>query len=136
MMPKSFQSIVLIVCMCSHTKSCPTLCNPMDYSPLGFSIMGFFRQEYWSQLPCPSLGDISNPGIEPRLFCLLHWQMGSLPLIPPKDRVQASFTFLLTHSSDILLRDFYVSKMRLEEVEMELFVSSQPLIIVLKVYQF
>ena len=27
--------------------------------------MGFSRQEYWSGLPCPSLGDLSNTGIEP-----------------------------------------------------------------------
>ena len=28
--------------------------------------MGFSRQEYWSKLPCPPLGDLPNPGIEPR----------------------------------------------------------------------
>ena len=28
--------------------------------------MGFSRQEYWSGLPFPSLGDHLNPGIEPR----------------------------------------------------------------------
>ena len=28
--------------------------------------MGFSRQEYWSGLPCPPLGDLPNPGIEPR----------------------------------------------------------------------
>ena len=27
--------------------------------------MGLPRQEYWSGLPFPSLGDLSNPGIEP-----------------------------------------------------------------------
>ena len=26
--------------------------------------MGFPRQQYWSGLPCPSPGDLSNPGIE------------------------------------------------------------------------
>ena len=25
---------------------------------------GFFRQEYWSGLPCPPPGDLPNPGIE------------------------------------------------------------------------
>ena len=29
------------------------------------SSMGFSRQEYWSELPFPSPGDIPNPGIEP-----------------------------------------------------------------------
>ena len=27
--------------------------------------MGFSRQEYWSVLPCPSLWDLPDPGIEP-----------------------------------------------------------------------
>ena len=27
---------------------------------------GFYRQEYWSGLPFPSPGDLSNPGIKPR----------------------------------------------------------------------
>ena len=27
--------------------------------------MGFSRQGYWSGLPCPSLGDLPDPGIEP-----------------------------------------------------------------------
>ena len=27
--------------------------------------MGFSRQEYWSGLPCPSPGDLPNPGFEP-----------------------------------------------------------------------
>ena len=26
--------------------------------------MGFSRQEYWSELPCPSPGDLPDPGIE------------------------------------------------------------------------
>ena len=28
--------------------------------------MGFSRQEYWSGLPCPPLGDFPDPGIKPR----------------------------------------------------------------------
>ena len=28
--------------------------------------MGFSRQGYWSELPFPSPGDFSDPGIEPR----------------------------------------------------------------------
>ena len=27
--------------------------------------MGFSRQEYWSGLPCPPPGDLSDPRIEP-----------------------------------------------------------------------
>ena len=45
--------------------------------------MRFSRQEYWSGLPCPFPGDLPNPGIEPRLLHHVHWQTGSLPLVPP-----------------------------------------------------
>ena len=38
--------------------------------------MGFFRQEYWSGLPFPPPGDLSDPGVELET----HWQVGSLPL--------------------------------------------------------
>ena len=27
--------------------------------------IGFFKQEYWSGLPCPPPGDLPNTGIEP-----------------------------------------------------------------------
>ena len=37
----------------------------MDCSPPGSSVHGFFRQEYWSELPFPSLGDLLDLGIEP-----------------------------------------------------------------------
>ena len=45
--------------------------------------MGFSRQEQWSRLPCPPPGDRSNTEIEPTSLSLLHWQVGSLPLVPP-----------------------------------------------------
>ena len=52
----------------------------MDYTshqvPLS---MGSSRQEYWSRLPRPSPGHLSNPGIEP-LRHLLHRRADSLPL--------------------------------------------------------
>ena len=35
--------------------------------------MGFSRQEYWSGLPCPSPGDLPDPGMEPVSLWLLHW---------------------------------------------------------------
>ena len=47
-------------------KSCPTLCDPMDCSLQASLSMGFSRQEYWSELPFPSTGDLPDPGIEPR----------------------------------------------------------------------
>ena len=54
---------------CVHAKplqSCPTVFDPMDYIahqvPLS---MGFSRQEYWSKLPFPTMGDLPDPGIKP-----------------------------------------------------------------------
>ena len=52
-------------CYCLVTKLCPTLCDPIDCSPLGSLLMGFPRQEYWGGLPFPPPGDLSDPGIEP-----------------------------------------------------------------------
>ena len=54
---------------CIHAKllqSCPTFFyDPMDCN-LPDSSMGFSRQEYWSGLPCHSLGNLPNPGIKPK----------------------------------------------------------------------
>ena len=61
-------------------KSCPSHFNPMDYSPPGSSVPGIFRQEYWSGLSFPTLGDLPNPGIEPGSLVL---QADSLPTEPP-----------------------------------------------------
>ena len=43
---------------------CLTLCNPIDYSLPASLSMGFSRQEYWSELPCPPPGDLPDPEIE------------------------------------------------------------------------
>ena len=64
----------------SHTQFCATLQSVVHQTPLS---MGFSKQEYWSSLPCPPPGDLLDPGIKPRSFRLLCWQVGSLPLAPP-----------------------------------------------------
>ena len=46
----------------SHGRLCAALWAVVHQAPLS---MGFPRQEYRSGLPCPSLGDLPNPGIEP-----------------------------------------------------------------------
>ena len=48
------------------TQRCPTLFNPMDWGSPGSSVHGILQRRYWSGLPFPSLGDLPNPGIEPR----------------------------------------------------------------------
>jgi len=44
----------------------------------------FFRQEYYSGLPFPSLGDLPDPGIKPGSPAL---QAGSLPEPPGKPHI-------------------------------------------------
>ena len=49
---------------------------------------GFSRQEYWSGLPCPPLGDLPNPGIKPvssalKVDSLLLNHQGSPPNLYP-----------------------------------------------------
>ena len=71
-------------CECS---SCPALCYSMDCSPPGSSVRGILRQEQWSGLPCPSLGDLPDPWMKSTSLHPLHWQAGSLPLAPPMGKL-------------------------------------------------
>ena len=60
----------LCAVLCLVTQSCLTLWTPWTVvcqSPLS---MGFPKQEYWHGLPCPSPGDLPNPGLEPRCLTL------------------------------------------------------------------
>ena len=78
---------------CVHAKSlqsCPTLCNPMDYSPPGSCAHGILQARIleWVALPVeialPLLQEIfPTQRSNLHLSCLLHWQVGSLPLAPP-----------------------------------------------------
>ena len=43
--------------MCSVAQLCPIHCDPMH-------CVEFSREEYWSGLPFPSAGDLTNPGLE------------------------------------------------------------------------
>ena len=54
-----FCNLAILLHYCLAAKSCPTLLWPHELS------MGFSRQEYWSELPFPSPGDLPDPGIEP-----------------------------------------------------------------------
>ena len=63
------------------TKSNLTLETPWTVACQTPLSMGFSRQEYWSGLPPENL---LNPGIElVSLNVYMHWQAGSLPLVPP-----------------------------------------------------
>ena len=68
-------------CYCLVTKSCLTLCDPMNCIALQAPLsMGFSKQEYRSGLPFPTARDLPDPGIKPVSLCVLHWRADSLPL--------------------------------------------------------
>ena len=50
------------ITICSHVQLCATLWTVATQAPLS---KGFFRQEYWSELPCFPPGDLPDPGITP-----------------------------------------------------------------------
>ena len=70
---------VLLFC-CLVTKSCLTLCDPMDYNPPGSSVHGILRQEYQSGLPFLPPGDLTDPRVKPGSPAL---QADPLPSEPP-----------------------------------------------------
>ena len=76
----------MCVCVLSHILLFMT---PWTVASQASLSMEFSRQEYWSGLPCPPPGDLSNPGLNPHLLCLLHWLAGSLPLALPGKPVSA-----------------------------------------------
>ena len=74
---RSYEGLyVSVLCV----KSCLPLCNPMTAVHQAPLFMGFSRHRYWSGLPCPPPGDLSNPGIEPWSPAL---QADSLPSEAP-----------------------------------------------------
>ena len=66
------------------TQSCPTLCDPMDYT-----VMEFSRPEYWSWV-----GDLPNPGIEPRSPTLQADSLRAEPQGKPKNVGVGSLSLL------------------------------------------
>ena len=56
-----------MMCVCVHacTQSCPTLCDSWIVAQQAPPSMGFSKQEYYSELPFPTPGDLPDPGIEP-----------------------------------------------------------------------
>ena len=46
-------------------QSCRTLATPLTVAHQASLSLKFSRQEYWSELPFPSLKGLPNPGIEP-----------------------------------------------------------------------
>ena len=65
---------------------------------------GFSRQEYWSGLPFPSLGNLLDPGVEPVSPASLALQAGSL-LLSQLGQWPKSLLSILKDSEHILQKD-------------------------------
>ena len=64
---------------CAH--SCPThLVTPWTVACHASLSMEFSRQEYWTGLPCPTPGDVPDPGIKPVSLASPALAVDSLPL--------------------------------------------------------
>ena len=70
----------VVVYSLSHVQLFATPWTVARQAPLS---MGFPKQEYSSGLPFPSPGDLPTKAVDLCLLGLLHWQAGSLPLVPP-----------------------------------------------------
>ena len=70
-------------CVLSHFNSVRVFATPWTVAHQAPLPMAFSRQQYQSGLPCPPPGDLPNPRIESLSLSLLHWQVGSLLLMPP-----------------------------------------------------
>ena len=69
---------------------CLTPCDPMNYTVHGFS-----KPEYWSREPFPTLGDLPNPGIDPRSPTL---QAGVLYSLSYKMSTVIIFFFIISRN--------------------------------------
>ena len=79
------QILSMGTCICAKSlQSCRTLCNLMDCSPPGSSILGILQAGIpeWVAI-LSSRTSSHSQGLNPHLLCLLHWQAGSLPIVPP-----------------------------------------------------
>ena len=69
--------VCVCVCVCTVAQSHPTLCDPVDCSPLVSSVHGIFLAiPEWVAMSS-SRGTFLTQELNP---CLLQWQVNSLPL--------------------------------------------------------
>jgi len=64
-------------------QSCPALCHPVDCSLPGSSVHGDSPgKNTWVGFHALLQGIVPTQESNPHLLCLMHWQVGSLPLAP------------------------------------------------------
>ena len=70
----------------------PTLCDPMDHNPPGYSVHGITQARILKQVATPSPGDLPDPGIKPGSPAL---RMDSLLSEPPQKPQQQLYEPLM-----------------------------------------
>ena len=85
---------------CESVKLCyswPTLCDSVDCSPPGFSVLGDAPGKN-TGVTCHTLlqGIFPTQGSNPHLSCLLHWEEGSLLLVLPGEPSDSSYLKLIS----------------------------------------
>ena len=76
----SFHRNLRDCCCCLVAHLSLTLVTPLTTAHQAPLPMGFPRLEYWSGVAFLPQGDLLDPGVNPHLLRLLHWQADSLPL--------------------------------------------------------
>ena len=88
MFHRDFLMVLRAWYLCAHLLSLVQLFVTVAHQvPLS---MGFSRQEYWSRLPFPTLGDLPKPGIKPEYSELAGGFFTTEPLGKPRVRTKRS----------------------------------------------
>ena len=82
-------------CVCESLSRVRLFVTPWTVACQASLSMEFSRQEYWGGLPCPSPGDLPDPGIEPMSPSL---QSDSLPTEPLSQDTKSSLLCSNPHS--------------------------------------
>ena len=88
--------------VCASSLSYVRLCNPMVCSPPGSSVHGGLPGKN-TGVGCHALfqGTFPTQGSNLRLLHLLHWQVGSLPLVPSWKPKPVACTILKVNSCEL-----------------------------------
>ena len=68
-------------------QSCRTLCDPMDYSPPGFTVHGILQARILKLIAFPSPGGLPDPGMEAESPALQADSLPSEPLVKSQVKI-------------------------------------------------
>ena len=105
--------VCVCLCVCARTLSCfscvwlfVTLCTVARQAPLSTGLLQARKLE-WVAIPF-SRGVFLNEGLNQQLLCLLHGQMGSLPLAPPRKPTYIYISDLYVYVYMVINTSMYV----------------------------